>query len=48
MMQDPVRQIRRNGVIAIMTVTILYICTIIAYYSAGKNHASTLKSRQHD
>ncbi|KAK5994102.1 High-affinity methionine permease [Cladobotryum mycophilum] len=33
--RDPVRQIRRNGFIAIWVVTILYLFTVIAYYSAA-------------
>ncbi|RFU80397.1 high-affinity methionine permease [Trichoderma arundinaceum] len=32
--KNPVKQIRRNGYIAIWTVSILYILTVIAYYSA--------------
>lgn len=34
--QNPVKKIRRNGFIAICTVTVLYILTVVAYYSAGK------------
>lgn len=34
--QNPVKKIRRNGFIAICTVSVLYILTVVAYYSAGK------------
>ncbi|KAL6897462.1 amino acid permease domain-containing protein [Trichoderma evansii] len=32
--KNPVKKIRRNGFIAICTVTVLYILTVVAYYSA--------------
>ncbi|KAI5461703.1 amino acid permease-domain-containing protein [Mariannaea sp. PMI_226] len=32
--KNPVKQLRRNGLIALFAVTILYILTIIAYYAA--------------
>lgn len=35
--KNPVKQIRRNGIIALVIVAVLYILTIIAYYAAGES-----------
>ncbi|KAH7145905.1 high affinity methionine permease [Dactylonectria estremocensis] len=32
--KNPVKQIRRNGLIALLSVTVLYILTVVAYYAA--------------
>jgi hypothetical protein len=35
-MQNPVKQLKRNGFIALAVVTLLYLFANVAYFSAGK------------
>ena len=36
MIQNPVKQIKINGAIALFTVTVLYVLTNVAYFAASK------------